>query len=156
MLSKRTIFVGSDHAAYASKLVLIERLEKGKCKVVDMGSFNSDRTDYPEWARAVALEVQQNKGVGILMCGSGIGVSMVANRFANVRAALCRTPIDAELSRKHNDANILCVGTRINSDDEIFSIAEYWLEAEFEGERHADRITLFNHLGEKLPSSCST
>jgi ribose 5-phosphate isomerase B len=142
------IFIACDHAAFEAKEVLRQHLLKAH-EVIDLGTHSAERCDYPDYAVAVARKVQAGEGIGILLCGSGIGVSLVANRFAGVRAALCRTPYEAELSRQHNNANILCLGARINNSDEIKAIAEAWLIASFEGGRHAERIAMFDSLGEK-------
>lgn len=148
--ANQTIFLGNDHAAYSAKIHLLECLQNKGYAVQDLGSHSLERTDYPQWAKEVVAKVQSGKGIGILMCGSGIGVSIVANRFAGIRAALCRSACEAELSRQHNDANILCLGARVNSDDEVWNITEAWLKSDFEAGRHYDRITLFNDLGETL------
>lgn len=142
------IFLGSDHAAYDEKELIKSYLSE-TCEVEDLGPFSAERCDYPDFASAVSKRVQAGEGRGFLLCGSGIGVSMVANRFSNVRAALVRTPKEAELSRQHNDSNVLCVGARINSVEEIKEMAKAWLNTEFENGRHSGRIEKFNQLGEK-------
>ncbi len=143
------IFVGSDHAAFEAKKELMAYLgTKPEIEVVDEGCFSSDRASYVEFGSKVALRVQNGDGRGILLCGSGIGVSMVANRYQKVRAALCRTPEEAKLSREHNDSNILCVGARISTSENIKKMTDAWLTASFEGGRHAERILSFNTLGE--------
>lgn len=147
-MSKETIFLGSDHAAFSAKETLKKSLLEQGHDVQDLGTHSNERASYSEYAIAVAKEVALGKGRGILLCGSGIGVSMAANRFKNVRAALCRTKEDAKLSRLHNNANILCLGARVNSDEEIIEITKTWLKTEFEGGRHEDRIACFNNLGQ--------
>ena len=137
------IYIGGDHAAFETKehLKKIYRLE-------DCGSFSPESCDYPDYAHAVAKLVQKGLGKGVLLCGSGIGVSMVANRYALVRAALCRTPEEARLSVAHNDSNILCMGVRnldLKTIEEIFTA---WTKASFEGGRHQRRIDKFNQLGQ--------
>ena len=141
--------VGCDHAAYDAKIRLIEKIEENGYVVLDMGHNSNEPCHYPDYAIRVAHHLQREGGQGILLCGSGIGVSMVANRFAGIRAALCRSPQEARLSRMHNDANILCLGSRINTDEEVGEIVEAWLETDFEEGRHQSRIDLFNELGER-------
>ena len=141
------IYIGCDHAAYDEKEELKAYLSEN-FEVEDKGPFSGDRCNYPDFAAAVAKEVQKGE-IGILLCGSGIGVSIVANRFSKVRAALCRTVEEAKLSRQHNDANVLCMGARISSMEDLKAMADAWLKEEFEGGRHSERIALFNELGEK-------
>ena len=143
------VFIGCDHAAFEEKEAVKKYLSE-KYEVIDCGTNSGDRCDYPDFAMAVAKEVQAGNGQGILLCGSGIGVSMTANRFAGVRAALCRTEQDATLSKEHNNSNTICVGARISSLDEIKKILDAWFSATFEEGRHAGRIEKFNMLGEKL------
>ncbi len=144
------IVIGSDHAAFEMKEFVKELLVLQKIEVLDVGTHSADRCDYPDFATAVAKVVVDQKISGILLCGSGIGVSIVANRYKGIRAALCRSATDAEMSRKHNDANILCLGARTNSKKEIEAIIESWLTYQFEAGRHADRLEKFEKLGESL------
>jgi len=144
------IVIGSDHAAFEMKEFVKELLLLQKIEVLDVGTHNADRCDYPDFATAVAKIVIEQKLSGILLCGSGIGVSIVANRYKGIRAALCRTPDDAEMARKHNDANILCLGARVSSKKEIEEIIKSWLTHQFEAGRHADRLEKFEKLGETI------
>lgn len=145
-----TIFIGCDHAAFEEKEELKLFLQGKGFEVTDCGTPVNERCNYPDYASAVAMNVVKNDSArGILLCGSGIGVSMVANRYAGVRAALCRSSEDAKLSRAHNDANVLCVGARTTSLEEIKELTTVWLESTFEEGRHSERIKLFNELGEK-------
>ncbi len=143
------ISIGCDHAAFNEKEHLKAWL-KEEYEICDEGTYSLERCDYPDFVKKVVSRVIQEKRLGILICGSGIGVSMAANRFAGIRGALCRSSKEAELSRQHNDANILCLGARINSLDEMKMIIETWLQAEFEHGRHSDRIGKFNNLGTSL------
>lgn len=145
----KKIVIGSDHAAFLMKEFVKNLLSSKGFEVQDVGPYNEDRCDYPDYAIAVSKTVVSKNIPGILLCGSGIGVSIVANRFCGVRAALCRSPYDAEMSKKHNDANVLCLGARVNSEAEIEKIVESWLSSEFEGGRHSDRLSIFAKLGEK-------
>jgi ribose 5-phosphate isomerase B len=141
------IVIGSDHAAFEMKEFVREFLRSKNIEVIDVGTKSADRCDYPDFAKALAKEVLEKRLTGILLCGSGIGVSIVANRFKGIRAALCRSPYDAEMARKHNDANVLCLGARTNSEEEIRAIIESWLTSEFEGGRHSERLQKFQDLG---------
>lgn len=141
------IVIGSDHAAFEMKEFVREFLLSKKIEVIDVGTHSADRCDYPDYAQALVKEVLQKDIPGILLCGSGIGVSIVANRYKGIRAALCRSSDDAEMYRKHNDANVLCLGARTNSEKEIQTIIEKWMATSFEGGRHLDRLNKFSDLG---------
>ncbi len=136
-------FIASDHAGkilrgYAKKL-----LEDKGVTVVDLGC-EEDRVDYPDFANKLCEAVLSNEGSkGVLICGSGIGMSMAANRHKGIRAALCHDSYTATAARAHNDANVLCMGERAIGFGVVESIIEAWLKAEFEGGRHADRIAKF-------------
>ena len=144
------IVIGSDHAAFEAKEFVKELLCSMSFEVIDVGTNSSDRCDYPDFASALAKVVQEKKIQGILLCGSGIGVSIVANRYKGIRAALCRNPLDAEMAKKHNDANVLCLGARTNSKEELKLIIDSWFKAQFEGGRHGDRLKKFENLGERF------
>ena len=148
------IAIGSDHAAYEMKEMVKNLLLSQNIEVIDCGTYSPERADYPDYAIKVSKEVTANDIQGILLCGSGIGVSIVANRFKGVRAALCRSPFDAEMAKKHNNANILCLGARVNTEDEIKKIIEAWFANTFEGGRHADRLKIFENLGSTSGASC--
>lgn len=137
-----------DHAAFEGKEGLKKHLSTNY-EVVDLGTDSPERCDYPDYAAKLAKAVQEDPRPGILLCGSGIGISMAANRYKGIRAALCRTPNEAELSRQHNNANVLCLGARINSPEELIAITEAWFKAEFEEGRHTGRVAKFNELGEQ-------
>lgn len=141
------IVIGSDHAAFEMKEFVREFLLSKNIEVIDVGTHSADRCDYPDYAQALVKEVLQKEIPGILLCGSGIGVSIVANRYKGIRAALCRSSDDAEMSRKHNDANVLCLGARTNTEKEIQTIIEMWMATGFEGGRHLDRLNKFRDLG---------
>ncbi len=144
------LYMGSDHAAFDEKEILKSYLIELGHEVVDHGPASADRCDYPDYASLVAKSVAKEPTArGVLLCGSGIGVSMVANRYKFIRAALVRNVEEAKLSRGHNDANILCLGARLTPIDEIKAIAKSWLETPFEEGRHAGRIAKFNELGEE-------
>ncbi|MDO9183128.1 MAG: ribose 5-phosphate isomerase B [Bacteriovorax sp.] len=142
------IVIGSDHAAFEMKEFVKELLLSQKLKVIDVGTHSSDRCDYPDYTSALVKVALEQNISGILLCGSGIGVSIVANRYKGIRAALCRSADDAEMARKHNDANVLCLGARTNSKAEIKEIIAAWFSSTFEGGRHSDRLKKFQDLGE--------
>lgn len=141
------IILASDHAAFHEKQELVKYLQ-AQHEVIDVGTNNSESTHYPEWAKKLVENVKSENAVGILLCGSGIGVSMVANRFAGIRAALCRDEDDAKMARLHNDANVLCLSGRKTSIELIKKITDTFLITSFEGGRHQERINQFNLLGE--------
>ncbi len=136
------IAVGSDHAGYELKSVVIDYLNTKGYKTTDCGCFSLESVDYPDYAQAVAKEILSERSeVGILICGTGIGVSIAANRFDGIRAAVCSSEELAEITRKHNDANVLSLGSRVLGDniELIKSIIEKFLSTEFEGGRHLIR-----------------
>lgn len=142
------IVIGADHAAFEMKEIVKNLLLQKNIEVQDVGTHSNERCDYPDYAMKLSREVLGQNLTGILLCGSGIGVSIVANRFKGIRAALCRSPHDAEMAKKHNDANVLCLGARSNTETEIKDIIESWLSHTFEGGRHSDRLKKFEILGE--------
>ncbi len=139
-----TVYIGSDHGGFNLKASIIEHLQKKGATVVDLGPSDTSSTDYPIYAEKVCREVIDNAGLGILICGSGIGMSMAANRFKHIRAALCTSEFHAQMSRRHNNANVLCMGERITGVDHALSIVDSFFEWEFEGGRHSKRIDLFD------------
>lgn len=141
------IFVASDHAAFNEKQTLIEHLKKTH-EVVDLGTHSTESTNYSDWAKKLVENVLKEKTLGILLCGSGQGVCMTANRFKGIRAALCRDEDDARMTRLHNDANVLCIAGRKTHPEYIKKIADVFLSTSFEGGRHQARIDGFNSLGE--------
>ncbi len=145
VLEKRTqkVAVGSDHAAYDMKAQVIGWLDGQGYEVVDVGTDSRESCDYPVFAHAAAEKVAAgNCDKGILICGSGIGMSMAANKVTGIRAALCSEPYSAMLSRRHNDSNILCLGARLIGSDMAIEIITKWLETEFEGGRHQRRVSM--------------
>ena len=135
------ISIGSDHRGYEAKQrIKALLLEKGM-KMTDHGTHSRESCDYPDIALAVACDVARGKADrGILFCGSGIGMSITANKVAGVRAALCHDELTAQMARRHNDANVLCLPGDLVGDALMQSIVQVWLETEFEGGRHARRI----------------
>ena len=137
----RKIFISSDHAGYQLKEEIKLYLLKKKISFVDMGPHNDDRVDYPDFAHKVAKKVKTNKNnVGILVCGSGMGMNIAANRHKNIRAAQCFNLKSTKLSRLHNDANIITLGSRLLSKKNALSCVGVFLDTKFEGGRHSKRI----------------
>ena len=143
----KRIVIGSDHAAFLLKETIKAYLLDKGYEVSDQGPENTDSVDYPDFGVRVAASVASGKfDRGILMCGTGIGMSMVANRFPHVRAALCGDPFAAAMSRRHNNANILVMGGRMIGDVLALEIVKVWLETPFEGGRHQKRIDKFDQV----------
>lgn len=139
------IAIGSDHGGLSLKKVVLDVLQQLGHEGEDVGCFNSDSVDYPHFADLVCGKVA--KGVvdrGILICGTGIGMSMAANKHAAIRAALCSEQYTARMSREHNDANVLCLGERVTGPGIAEEIVRTWLSTQFDGGRHLRRIELFN------------
>lgn len=133
--------IGSDHAGYRLKEYLKSQLESKGIDYIDKGTFSEESTDYPEFAHAVALSVASKESdFGILVCGSGNGVAMSANKHAEIRCAICWNEELAGLARAHNDANIIALPARFISEKEGISITEAFLSTDFEGGRHARRV----------------
>jgi ribose 5-phosphate isomerase B len=137
---RKKIPIGSDHAGFELKSKVIEYLKSMDLEVDDKGCYSSERADYPDFGHAVAMAVIDQGGPGILMCGSGNGISMAANKHKGVRAALCWNPEIAELARQHNDANILVLPARYISDKDCFACIDKFLNTGFEGGRHQQRV----------------
>jgi ribose 5-phosphate isomerase B len=145
--TKTPIVVGSDHAAYALKEKIKAFLIERSIDVEDVGCYSEDSVDYPDVAIKVASMVSSGKfGQGILLCGTGIGMSMVANKFPHVRAALCTDIFSAIMSRRHNNSNILVLGGRVTGDIHAMEIVKFWLETPFEGGRHQRRLEKFDQI----------
>lgn len=136
------IILGSDHRGYELKRTLSDWLATQGHQVQDLGPHSAERSDYPDFAGAVARRVAAHpQELGILMCGSGIGMSIAANKVAGIRAALCYLPELAELSRRHNNANVLCLSADFVEPARNLEIVKAWLAARFEGGRHQDRLS---------------
>ncbi|QTA79493.1 Ribose-5-phosphate isomerase [Desulfonema limicola] len=146
-MNNKSIIIGCDHAAFGLKETLKAYLVEQGIEVEDAGPFNTDSVDYPDFGIKVAGAVSQGKfEKGILLCGTGIGMSMVANRFDHVRAALCNDLFSALMSKKHNNANILVIGARVIGDILALEILKTWLQTPFEGGRHQARLDKFDKI----------
>jgi len=134
-------FVATDHAGIELKDYTVALLREKGHEVQDLGPYSKDRVDYPDYAHKVATSVLENANThGILICGSGIGMSMAANRHEGIRAALCHDAYTATVARGHNDANILCFGERIVGKGVAESILDAWIAGSFDGGRHTGRV----------------
>ncbi len=137
----KKIFISSDHAGFKLKEEIKSHLLKKKLSFQDLGPFNDDRVDYPDYAHKVAKKVKANKSnVGILVCGSGMGMNIAANRHKNIRAAQCFNLKSTKLSRLHNDANIITLGSRLLTKKLAINCVNTFLNTKFEGGRHSKRI----------------
>lgn len=135
------IALGADHAGYQLKDQIKQHLEQQGISVRDEGTSSAESVDYPDYARAVAHDVsQQRADLGILVCGSGIGMAITANKVDGIRAANVSSEYEAQMSREHNNANVLALGGRIVSVDEAFRIVDKWLGTQFAGGRHERRV----------------
>lgn len=137
----KRIIMGCDHAAYDLKEKVKAYLEEKGCQVEDKGCHSTDSVDYPDFAQAVGEAVIADAdALGILICGTGIGISIAANKIKGVRAALCHTEFEARMCRNHNNANVMCMGARVIGQDLAFSLVDAYLGASFEGGRHERRV----------------
>jgi len=141
------VAIGSDHAGFELKEFVKNLLKEKGYEVIDVGTNSKERTHYPIYAKKVAKMVSEGEvDRGVLICGSGIGMSIVANKFKGVRAALCHNVYSAKYSRLHNNANILCLGGRITAQDLTKEIVEVWFSTPFEGGRHSDRLKIIEEI----------
>ena len=136
----KKIFIASDHAGYYLKNSVITKLSKSK-KIVDLGPSSNDSVDYPDYAKKLSKRVASNKGsFGILICGSGMGMAISANKTKNIRAALCYSIKNTKLSRLHNNANIITLGERLINKNKAINLIKVFLRTKFEGGRHLRRV----------------
>ena len=137
----KTIFIASDHAGFNLKKAIVKRYSK-KLRIMDMGTNNSKKSvNYPDYAHKLCLKVSKKKSnIGVLVCGSGMGMAMSANKHKKIRAALCYSVKNAKLSRLHNDANIITLGSRLTSKNKAFNCLNAFLNTKFEGGRHKKRV----------------
>lgn len=138
---KKNIVIASDHAGYILKEEIKQYLSDF-CRVKDLGTSNSTKSvDYPDYAQQLAHFMLTDKEyIGILICGSGIGISIAANRYQHLRAALCHNTETATLARKHNDANVIVLGARVTPESEVYKALDAFLSTKFEGGRHQIRV----------------
>lgn len=137
----KTIAFGCDHVGFILKQEIVEHLTQRGIAVIDKGTWSSQRTDYPHYASAVAQAVAAGEvDGGILICGTGVGISITANKVAGIRAVVCSEPYSAQLSRQHNSTNVLAFGSRVVGGELAKMIVDAWLDATFEGGRHQKRV----------------
>lgn len=143
------IAIGSDHGGYELKNHIIKHLEQKGIEICDIGCFSEDSVDYPDIAKKLCAEIVSGKAEkGILICGTGIGISIAANKVKGIRAALCSDVYSAKMCRQHNDANVLCLGGRVTGRELAFMIVDTYLEEKFEGGRHINRINKIHEIEE--------
>lgn len=141
MATSQSIVVASDHAGLTLKQEIVEALREMGREVEDLGVHDTTSVDYPDYARRASSLVAEGKhGLGILVCGSGVGMSIAANKVAGVRAVVCSEPYSAAMARRHNDANVLCLGARVVGPGLAREILEAFLRQQFEGGRHQRRV----------------
>ena len=144
---EKKITIGSDHAGYALKIKIIAHLKELGWDVIDVGTDSEASCDYPVFADAVCKNIQNGTTkLGILICGTGIGMSMAANKHRGIRAAACSDVFSARLTRAHNDANVLCFGERVVGYGVACDLVDAFLSTEFEGGKHQRRVDLFMQL----------
>lgn len=140
------IAIGSDHGGYEYKEQIVGHLMEKGYECVDVGTYSTDSCDYPVIARAVTTKITTGEaGRGILICGTGIGMSIVANKVKGIRAALCGDTFSARASRAHNNSNVLCLGERVIGINLAMDIVDIWLESKFEGGRHQRRVDMMEN-----------
>lgn len=147
------ITVGADHAGFGLKQEIAQHLKERGHEVVDVGTTSTERTDYPLWGARAAHQVASGAAdFGVIVCGSGIGISIAANKVPGIRCVVCTEPYSASMARRHNNANMVAVGERFVGVDMAKAIVDAFLGSEFEGGRHADRVALFDRIeaGEEL------
>ena len=136
------IILASDHGGYKLKIEIIKHLTDKGFEIADLGCYDTNSCDYPEYAQKLAKEVISSGDKGILICGTGIGMSIAANRFKEIRAAHCTDTFSARMTRMHNNSNVLCLGERITGVGLATDIVDAWINTSFEGGRHKKRIEM--------------
>jgi len=138
------IIIGSDHGGYRLKQQIVKHLENMEYEVLDKGCYSEESCDYPVIADIVSQDVVKTGNRAILVCGTGIGMSIAANRHKGIRASHCTDTYTARMTRAHNDSNILCLGERVTGAGLALDIVDIWLKTEFEGGRHQKRIDMID------------
>ncbi len=142
----KKIIIGSDHGGFNLKQKIIEHLKSNGYEIDNVGCFSEESCDYPVIAKQVCEKVISENTLGILVCGTGLGMSIYANKVKGIRASHCTDTFSARLTRQHNDSNILCLGERITGSGLALDIVDEWLNASFEGGRHQRRVDMINEL----------
>ena len=141
------IAIGSDHAGFALRQAIAEKLKGMGHEVLDCGCESEESCDYPEFGAAVGRKVASGQSDrGIVVCGTGLGIAMAANKIAGIRAAVVHDAFTARMSREHNDANVMALGARVLDPDFAIELVDLWLSTDFEGGRHARRVGKINEL----------
>ena len=143
---QKKIIIGSDHGGFNLKQKIIEHLKSNGYEINNVGCFSEESCDYPVIAKQVCEKVISENTLGILVCGTGLGMSIYANKVKGIRASHCTDTFSARLTRQHNDSNILCLGERITGFGLALDIVDEWLNASFEGGRHQRRVDMINEL----------
>lgn len=142
-----TIAIGSDHIGLTHKTFLIDQLRQQGYQVIDLGTYHQERTHYPIYAEKVAEHIVSKQAEkGILICGTGIGISIAANKISGIRCALCSDELSALMSRQHNDSNIIAFGANILSKEKALALVTLWLNTAYEGGRHQTRLEMISQL----------
>ena len=143
----KKIVIGSDHAGINLKGIVSEHLKSRDIEVIDVGTYTAESCNYPDIASALCKKIQDGEvTLGILICGTGIGMSMVANKHKGIRAAACENTFSARMTRMHNDANVLCLGERVIGQGLACDMVDLFIDTEFLGGRHAARVDMINAL----------
>lgn len=141
------IAIGNDHTAVEMKKIISAYLEEKGYEVIDCGTDSGESTDYPIYAKEVCGMIKNGRAqLGIAICGTGVGMSLVCNKIKGIRACCCSEPYSAKLSRMHNDSNVLCFGARVIGAELAKMIVDEWLEAEFIGGRHQKRVDMISDI----------
>lgn len=141
------IGIGNDHVGYEMKQEIIDHLKERGYEVVDYGAYSSDRCNYPVYGEKVAKAIVNGEvDLGVLICGTGVGISLAANKVKGIRACVCSEPYTAKLSRMHNNAQIIAFGARVIGPELAMMIVDEFLNAEFQGGRHAERVALITEI----------
>jgi ribose 5-phosphate isomerase B len=145
------LVIGNDHTAVHLKEVILHHVQDTYgCEVINVGTDSSQRCNYPEYGLKAALMVADGSAdAGILICGTGVGISLAANKVKGIRCAVCSEPYSAKLSKQHNNTNMLAFGARVVGDELAKMIVDAWMQAEFEGGRHEERIAMIDEIGER-------
>ena len=143
----KKIIIGSDHGGFELKRDVIAHLEKRGVEVIDVGTYSTESCNYPDYARALCKRIQSGEFErGILICGTGIGISIAANKHNGIRAACCSDTFSARMTRMHNDANVLCFGGRVVGAGLACDMVDLFIATEFEGGRHIDRVNMLAEI----------
>ena len=146
-MKNNKIVIGSDHAGYSLKIKIVDYLKSKGIEVIDVGTNSADRCDYPVYAHALCEKIQNGEAeLGILVCGTGVGMSMAANKHNGIRAACCSDTFSARMTRMHNNANVLCLGGRVVGAGLACDMVDLFVDTEFEGGRHTSRVDMITAI----------